>query len=73
MRLISLSLKLKMSNISDHMSDEIISFGDIFFCGIEKACLFQQKNMILLADLIKNLKLEERLDSSLPKAGNIYN
>jgi hypothetical protein len=55
------------------MSDEIISFGDIFFCGIEKACLFQQKNMILLADLIKNLKLEERLDSSLPKAGNIYN
>ena len=59
-----LSLNLRMGN------EKITSSGDIFFCGIEKACLFQQKNMILLADFIKKLGIEESLDSYLPKAGS---
>ena len=68
-------------NILDHVSNDFItkfkngqrkitSFGDIFFCRIEKACLFQQKNMILIADFIKQIGLEESLDSLLPKAGS---
>ena len=48
MRLMTLSLKLKMGN------EKITSFG----------------GSILLADYIKKLGLEERLDDSLPKAGN---
>ena len=60
MRIVILSLNLKMGN------EKITSFCDIFFCGIEKACLFQQKNMVLLADFIKKLGIEERLDSYLP-------
>ena len=51
-------------------NEKSTSFGDIFFCGIEKACLFQQKNMVLIPDFIKKLGIEERLDSYLPKAGS---
>ncbi len=73
----SLSLKLKMSN------EKITSFGDIFFCGIEKARLhiflqksmlfkaqknIRQKNMVIITDFIKSIGLEESLDSLLPKA-----
>jgi hypothetical protein len=59
-----LSLKLKIT------TKKITSFGDIFLCGIEKACLFQQKNMILIADFIKKLGLEESLDSFSPIPGS---
>ena len=59
----SLSLKLKISNETKFSGAQKLHRSAIYsFACIEKVYLFQLKNMILIADFIKSIGLEERLD-----------